>query len=175
MWFKDTGDTVLLLGETGDDLGGSEYLHAVYGQTRGPVPALDLNFEKNLQSAVLEAIKTGTVKSAHDIVDGGLAVALAECCFGNTENMLGAKITYQPQVRPDSLLFGESQSRILLTCAASDAEGLLKHFESKNIPAMTIGTVGGESLEINSLVSLPVGELADAFYNAMPSFMERIR
>ncbi|UCD62678.1 MAG: phosphoribosylformylglycinamidine synthase subunit PurL, partial [Candidatus Zixiibacteriota bacterium] len=89
-WFKDEGDVIFLLGENKEHLGASEYLHTIYRQTRGGVPELDLDFERDLQKALLEAIKAGLVRSAHDCSEGGLAVALAEGCVSNRENQLGA-------------------------------------------------------------------------------------
>ncbi len=173
-WFKDSGDVILLLGETKEELGASEYLHTVQNQTRGPVPALDLTFEKKLQDSVLDAIKTGCVKSAHDLSDGGLAVALTEGCISNAENQIGAAVTLRTDIRPDCLLFGESQSRILVSCAPADADRLKQHFESGGIPVEQIGAVGGDHLKINDLIDSALSDLSTAYCATLPRKMEEV-
>ncbi|MBD3404431.1 phosphoribosylformylglycinamidine synthase subunit PurL [candidate division GN15 bacterium] len=171
-WFQQAGDKIILLGTTGDDLGGAEYLHVMHRLTRGPVPALDLNAEKNLQDALLTAIQGGMIRSAHDVADGGLAIALTECCISNRDAMLGASVTIDSPVRPDSLLFGESQSRVLISVAAERANAVMTHFNAGGVPAAVIGTVGGDRLIVNQLVNVEIDKLAERYYNAMPEFME---
>jgi len=173
-WFKDEGDVIMLLGTTEEHLGGTEYLKTIHGQTRGEVPPLDLAFEKKLQSALLEAIRSGRIKSAHDCADGGLAVALAEGCISNRDQQLGVVIESGEQLRPDALLFGEAQSRVVISCETAQADALLKHLADQEIPARVIGTVGGNALKIDNLVDLPLAKLDEAFYHAMPGLMDQI-
>ncbi|MEW6051678.1 MAG: phosphoribosylformylglycinamidine synthase subunit PurL [Candidatus Zixiibacteriota bacterium] len=173
-WFKDEGDVVFLLGRNTEELGGSEYLHVIHGQTRGPVPQLDLQFEKKLQAALLEAIWSGRIKSAHDVSDGGLAIAVAESCITNRENQLGARITPNDSIRPDCLLFAESQSRVIVSCSPNDAGWLQDWFDSKQIPVARIGVVVGDGLMINKLIDLPLSRLDETFYTALPRIMERV-
>ncbi|MEE8576616.1 MAG: phosphoribosylformylglycinamidine synthase subunit PurL [candidate division Zixibacteria bacterium] len=174
-WFAQNGDMIFLLGSSGNDLGASEYMHVVFDRTVGPVPKVDLTFEKLLQGSLLQAIQNGLVVSAHDISDGGLAIALAECSVSNREQMLGAKVSISAEgIRPDALLFGESQSRIIISARPESAPKLKALFEKANIPIENIGTVGGDSIVINDLVDLPVSQVADAFYNSMPQFMEKV-
>jgi len=173
-WFKDNGDVILLLGMNREELGASEYLHNVFGETRGTVPEIDLRFEKQLQDSLLAAIQQRLVKSAHDVSDGGLAIALAEGCISNREKMIGASITLNDTIRKDCLLFGESQSRVIVTCSSSDASKLEQWFKSRQVPVAKIGSVGGKNLKIAGLIDLPIESLADAFYTAMPKFMERV-
>ncbi len=173
-WFKDDGDVILLLGETKEELGASEYLHTVHDQTRGPVPELDLTFEKKLQESVLEAIKAGNVKSAHDLSDGGLAIALTEGCISNSENQIGATVSLKTTIRPDCLLFGESQSRILISCAPADADRMKQQFENDGVPIEQIGTVGGDRLRINDLIDSALSDLSTTYYTALPRKMEEV-
>jgi phosphoribosylformylglycinamidine synthase len=173
-WFKNEGDVIFLLGATREELGGSEYLHTIHKLTRGAVPSLDLAFEKMLQDAVLAAIRNGLLHSAHDCADGGLAIALAEACISNNEHLIGAMITLDESIRADALLFGESQSRIIVSCEAPNADAVESLFRAEGIPIERIGTVGGDRLTINRLVDQPLTALADAFYNAMPRFMEQV-
>jgi len=170
-WFKDRGDIIFLLGENKDHIGASEYLHAVFGVNKGEVPPLDLQFEKRLQDALLELIKFKMVKSAHDVSDGGLAVTLGECCISNRERQLGAEIKIDEILRPDSLLFGETQSRIIISCATRDEQEIESFFARHDVPCAMIGTVGGPSLKINNLVNVSLAAMSDAFFNAMPRFM----
>jgi len=113
-WFKANGDVIVLLGRTREELGGSEYLALWHGMVRGAPPWIDLAVEKQVQQVCAAAIAQGIVRSAHDVSDGGLAVALAECCITAPEQFRGVVIELQGAIRPDALLFGESQSRIIL-------------------------------------------------------------
>jgi len=173
-WFKSEGDVVLLLGENREHLGASEYLHTFLGLSRGTVPPLDLELEKKLQDDLLAAITRGWIRSAHDCSDGGLAVALAECCISNRERPIGANITLEDKMRADALLFGETQSRVVISCAAGDAEAVMDFFGILGVPCARIGAVGGGSLKINDLIDLPLARLDDAFFNSMPAFMEKV-
>src|SRR5262249_26277393 len=91
--FSVVDDAIVLLGEPTNELGGSEYLATIHGIVAGAPPKCDLDAEKKLIDAVLDAIGRGVVRSAHDISDGGLAVALAECCVGDIEALMGAEIS----------------------------------------------------------------------------------
>jgi len=173
-WFKDEGDVVFLLGENREHIGGSEYLHTFFGLSRGGVPPLDLAFEKKLQDDLLAAITRGWIRSAHDCSDGGLAVALAECCISNREAQIGARITLDDTIRTDALLFGETQSRVVITCAPGDADAVMDFFGILGMPCAKIGTVGGGRLKVNDLVDLPLERLDRAFFDSMPAFMERV-
>ena len=172
--FKDNGDTILLVGENKNELGASEYLHALFNQTIGTVPAIDLDYEKRLQSALLAAIQKGLVKSAHDCSEGGLAVAITECCISERENMVGASIKISDELRSDCLLFGETQSRVILSCDSKNENELIAVFKKQNVSCQTIGTTGGNRLTINDMISVDLKDLAEAFYNALPELMEKV-
>lgn len=171
-WFKNDGDVIFLLGTTGDDLGASEFLHVVHKQTRGPVPPLDLVAEKNLQDTLLAVIQRGLVVSAHDVSDGGLAIALAECCISNVDHQRGGSVTVASDVRLDSLLFGESQSRVVVSTAPERADIFETQVRNAGIPVARIGIVGGDRLQFNDLIDIDLDSLSSAYYNAMPTFME---
>jgi len=170
-WFKDEGDVVCLIGRNSDHLGASEYLHTIFGETRGAVAPLDLQFERRMQEVLLAAIRAGEIKSAHDAADGGLAVALAECCIARRERPIGAAITTGEDIRPDALLFGEAQSRVIVSCEPGRLANLGRRFERAQIPLRKIGTVGGDRLTIDTLVTMPLADMNDAWYNAMKRFM----
>jgi len=171
-WFNQPGDIILLLGENREELGASEYLHTIHKQTRGAVPELDLSFELNLQKALLRAIQNGLIVSAHDCADGGFAVALAECCISNREQQNGATVDLEDAIRPDCLLFGETQSRVIISCQPQELDNLMNHFQNSSVPCTEIGQVGGDRLVINDLIEISLTDISRLFYEAMPSLME---
>jgi phosphoribosylformylglycinamidine synthase II len=176
-WFKDQGDIIVLLGETKEELGASEYLKVIHNLVKGNAPDLNLEGEKRIQDACLEMIQKGLVKSAHDCSEGGLAVALTECCIFSP-NLWGANIKLKDNVRLDALLFGESQSRIVVTTEEKNLNALKELALKHKIPLSEIGQVGREKLKIsvgsgeNILIDLPVRDLIDLYDNAIERIME---
>jgi phosphoribosylformylglycinamidine synthase len=172
MDFKKEGDVIVLLGENKQELGASEFLKVIHKLVKGDAPELDLDREKKIQDACLAMIRAGIVKSAHDCSDGGLAVALAECCVSSPAHV-GAKIRLKQEMRADALLFGESQSRIIVTADEKDLGKIEEIAKSHEIPFERIGQVAGSTLVIEGLVDLPVEKLADAYDNAIQRIMEK--
>jgi len=170
-WFKESGDLIYLMGETKEELGASEYIYSIFNKTSGPVPEIDLSFEKQVQDTVLEAIKAGYIKSAHDCSDGGLAVALAECCISNRERMIGASINLDEDIRTDCLLFGETQSRIIVSTKKENGVKLVDLCAKNNIPVSAIGIAGGEMFSINNLINLSLPDLSEAYYESLPKIL----
>lgn len=127
MSFKNNGDSVYLVGKTYDDLGGSEYLKEVHGLVNGNI-SIDLQVEKKLQKVTIKSIQKGIVNSAHDLADGGFAVSLVECLL---DNNFGVNISLQNKdnIRNDSLLFGETQSRIIFSVSPEKEKEFEKIFE----------------------------------------------
>ncbi|RMG64177.1 MAG: phosphoribosylformylglycinamidine synthase subunit PurL [Calditrichaeota bacterium] len=170
--FVQPGDDIWLVGETFPELGGSELLRTTYGKVLGDCPHLDLDLEKRTQRAVLQAIRTGLVHSAHDVAEGGLAVALAECCLMNQENPLGAKVRFsQPAMRPEWFLFSESQSRFILSAPPAAREQLHDLFQQAGISAQPIGTVGGNQLIIEPWIQLDLDRLSAVYYQTIAQRM----
>ena len=151
--FQNAGDVIVLIGGPadggiGEELGASLYLREIHGLKRGAPPKLDLDREKKMHAAVLAAIRAGLVRSAHDLAEGGLLVALAECAIGGAKH-LGANVLLDiPHQRNDALLFGETQSRALLTVAPDQLGALLSLFQSAGVVPRQIGVVGGDSLKV---------------------------
>jgi len=149
-WFKDEGDVILLIGKTRDDLGGSEYLKVLHHREQGSPPFLSLETEQTVQDFILKLIHEGLVRSAHDCSDGGLAVALAECCVSAPDMRRGAVVRLTlDSLRRDALLFGESQSRVILSVKSDQAETILDRAGDAGIPAMKLGIVGGDRIVID--------------------------
>ncbi|KGE19434.1 phosphoribosylformylglycinamidine synthase subunit PurL [Paenibacillus wynnii] len=172
--FKQEGDAILLLGVTQAELGGSEFQYAVHGVTEGRPPALDLETEKKLLNAVLSTIRAGLVRSAHDLSEGGLSVALAESCISGG---IGANVELSANgLRSDVALFSETQSRIVLTSAPERAEELKAAIAAAGVPVEIIGTVGGDRLRVNldgtAVLDEPVAELKFVWEDAIPCLMK---
>ncbi|MFB0519147.1 MAG: phosphoribosylformylglycinamidine synthase subunit PurL [Acidobacteriota bacterium] len=172
--FKEEGDIILLLGETNDELGGSEYLSAVHKLEKGEPPTLDLSLEKGVQETCRELIRRGLVHSAHDCSEGGLAVALAECCF-HTQRSVGASVELKSSsIREDAFLFGEAQSRILVSVPRQRMKETERLLDKSSIPWEVIGRVGGEALRVTCegevLIDHPIREL----YHLWSTALERL-
>ncbi|HEY4391897.1 MAG TPA: phosphoribosylformylglycinamidine synthase subunit PurL [Paenibacillus sp.] len=172
--FKNEGDAILLLGDTYGELGGSEFQAVVHGATEGRPPQLDLNKEKSLLNAVLKAIQSGFVQSAHDLSEGGLAVALAESCISGG---LGAQIELPAsELRADIALFSESQSRILLSSSPNQVDELVQLIGQHGVPVRVIGSVEGKDLVVHAsgaaVVNRPVQELKQVWEDVIPCLMK---
>ncbi|MCK8489148.1 phosphoribosylformylglycinamidine synthase subunit PurL [Paenibacillus sp. MBLB2552] len=171
--FKSAGDIVFLLGETKAELGGSELQAVVHGVVEGRPPQLDLDVEKKLLGAVLTAIQGGLVRSAHDLSEGGLAVALAESCISGG---IGAKVDVASELRSDFALFSESQSRILLSASPEKAEALEKRLAERGVPAARIGVVEGLELNVavngTGVLNKPVEQLKRVWEDVIPCLMQ---
>lgn len=172
--FKREGDVVVLLGETRVELGGSEFQYVLHGVTEGRPPVLDLAVEKRLQRALLSAIQSGLVASAHDLSEGGLAVALAESCISGG---LGAQVNVQTSLRADHALFSESQSRVLLSVSPDQWSALEALLREHAVPAVVLGTVVGEkqlSVQVNgtSVIQTAVEALEKVWKDAIPCLMK---
>ena len=167
--FKNDGDAIILIGENKEELGGSQYLSVMHDIKKGAPPAIDLEREKNVQAAASEMISRGLVSSAHDCSDGGLAVALAECCVLGER---GAAISIQDGMRTDALLFGESQSRIIVSAAPDKWDKIEAVCGKHNAPCTDIGEVKGDALIINDCINVAVADLKEAHSQAIPKAVE---
>jgi phosphoribosylformylglycinamidine synthase II len=169
-WFKDEGDVIILIGEIGNDLGGSQFLKVCHGRKEGPPPHVDFAHESKVQNAVRDLIREGLVKSAHDCSEGGLTVALAECCF-NPKELFGAKINLKASETPvTTVLFNESQSRILISVAPENAEKTMSLLRERAVPFQQLGKVGGDELclRVNEeTLRWQIADLHDDWWNAI--------
>lgn len=166
--FKDEGDTIILIGSNTpwaepETLAGSEALSILHDTTAGN-PSLDLELETKVQSLTRSLIQQGIAKSAHDISQGGLAVAIVESAI---QGNIGATIQHHDPITnwlPN--LFGEPQSRIILTCNSTDTDRILRTAKQTNTPATQVGAVGGDQIRINNLINLSLQTVADTWLNA---------
>jgi len=177
-YFQASGDAILLVGGFGDELGASHYLKVVHGLKIGPVPALDFAKERALHDALRGLIKSHLIKSAHDLSEGGLAVALGESSLAHPNPPplpLGAVIDLgDTGLRLDQLLFNETQGRIVLSVKPTDVAPILMLLELRGIHARRIGTVGGDLLKITAngtSLAWPLSELRGAWYDSIAQAM----
>jgi phosphoribosylformylglycinamidine synthase subunit PurL len=160
--FREAGDAVVLLGSGAGELGGSEYLFALHGLVRGVPPVLDLRQEAALQRLLVALAGDGLLSSAHDLAEGGLAVALAECCFDSgigveaavpaAETGPGESLEARrgPEAFADvATLFGESASRAIVSTAPAHLDELLARAGAAGVPAVVIGRTGGARVRLS--------------------------
>jgi phosphoribosylformylglycinamidine synthase subunit PurL len=173
--FKDNNDIILILGaENKGEIGGSEYLSYIHSLVTGRIPDIDLQLEVRLQDSLRELIMSGLIKSAHDISDGGLAVGLSECCISDSNTCRGANIRLSKNgLRRDRLLFGEDQSRIIITTERKNVENIINRMHHKDIYCKEIGIVGGSIFEIEGIIKLSVDDMKEKYYTAIESIMEK--
>lgn len=171
--FKNAGDTLALLGATADDLSISEYVATVEERSTdemilgGRVPVIDLERESAVQEAALRAGLSGLLNSAHDCSDGGLAVALAECCFSSlNRDAIGAEVDLGGTLEIPARLFSESPSRIIVSFDPSALGQMEEIAAHANCPLTILGRTGGSQLSIKAdgeeVINLPVSELEAA-------------
>jgi phosphoribosylformylglycinamidine synthase subunit PurL len=161
MPFKNDGDLVVLLGESKEELGGTEYLKVIHNLEQGLPPQLDLSLEKAVQDVCRESIQAGIISSAHDCSDGGLAVTLAECCITGNK---GLKVDIETdKIRNDAFLFGETQSRIVVSLSENHLDNLQAIANKYEIPIQVLGKIEGNSLKISNLLDLEIKQLETAW------------
>ncbi|HST29480.1 MAG TPA: phosphoribosylformylglycinamidine synthase subunit PurL, partial [Chthoniobacterales bacterium] len=185
-WFKNEGDEIVLIGKIGDELGGSRFLKVCHGKKIGPPPKVDLAHEIKIQESVRELIRAGLVQSAHDCSEGGLAVAVAESCF-NPKERFGAQITVEAPVSgaensnkaagtdATTVLFNESQSRIIISVAPKNLEKAISVLENAGVPFQRLGQVGGNQLRIEAAkqkFAWPIAQLYDDWWNSIRRLVE---
>jgi phosphoribosylformylglycinamidine synthase len=190
--FKNEGDIIILVGtvagigdagdginDPGHSLGGSQYLKVLHGLKMGPPPQIDFELELKVQNVVRDLIREGLVKSAHDCSEGGLAVALAECCF-NPEKLLGADIccSHGPMGRRGqtshsdvaTVLFNESQSRIVISVAPENLDNTISILHERKVPFQHLGKVDGDQLQIqvnDEKFACSIADLYDDWWNSI--------
>jgi phosphoribosylformylglycinamidine synthase len=160
--FQAAGEAVFLLGETREELSGSEWAHVVHGHLGGRPPAVDLAAEKALAALLADGV--GLLTSAHDLSEGGLAQGLVECALRRD---VGARVTLPGD--PFVALFSESAGRVLVTVAPDDAARLEELAGRHGVPLTALGTTGGDALEVADQFTLPLAEVRAAWSATLPA------
>ena len=166
--FAGDGLVVALLGaDTGEidssDLAGTEYLQCIHGRVEGS-PKIDIGLEKRVQQACRRAIDQALIASAHDCSEGGLAVALAECSI---QRGIGFTGDFPVSGRWDAALFGERQSRIIVSLPEGQWDALASLTSSLRVPVVRLGYTGGDRFRLNGNVDLPVSQISDVWNNGL--------
>jgi phosphoribosylformylglycinamidine synthase len=154
-----------------DGIGGSEYLKLIHDKVTGDAPDINIESEKYLIKAVLELIRNKHINSAHDVADGGIAVAVAEGCLMKRTSPIGCDVIIKHNVRRDFMLFNESQSRIIISLGKENEEKVKKICEKHTIKYENIGTVGGKSVKIND-ININLEKAMDSYYNSIKKVMD---
>jgi phosphoribosylformylglycinamidine (FGAM) synthase-like enzyme len=170
--FKNPGDAIIELGVNKGEIGGSEYLAMRKNKILGDAPGIDLEYESRIHTLCQKYAAKKLVTSMHDISDGGLAVALIECL--NTSDDLGCTIELNnlEKIRYDFLLFGESQSRIIVSCRPVNLNVVLHEAKKLKIDAKKIGDVTKKRIvHIGNIIDLTVKELLNVYNCSIESRM----
>jgi phosphoribosylformylglycinamidine synthase len=178
--FKEEGRAVVLLGGYGsaDEVrfGGTQYAKAVLRTLWGLPPALDMEYEKRVHAAIREVVTSGLAESSHDVGEGGLAVALAECCA----NGIGAGVELTVEQRPELAPFHEGPSRVVVSTAA--AEAIEKIAAKHRVECVRLGVTMKEKLRVTlmngdgtkTLIDVPVKQLREVWENALEGMLNPV-
>jgi phosphoribosylformylglycinamidine synthase len=176
--FQRAGDLIILLGEGRGELGGSLYLEQVHGLVRGLPPALDLAAEKALQSLLVGLAAQRLLHSAQDCSDGGLAVAVAESCFGSGAGaeiaIEGVAVSSDTHLNAAAALFGETASRVVVSAASDRVTDILQMAAAAHVPARVIGETGGNRLRMSVAGRVLVDVAVEEAERAWSSTIDRL-
>ncbi|MGH9749581.1 MAG: phosphoribosylformylglycinamidine synthase subunit PurL [Candidatus Polarisedimenticolia bacterium] len=175
-WFRRDGDLIFLMGDGTPGLAASEYLSVVHGREAGRPAPVDPAKERALHHALRSARDANLTVSAHDCGEGGLAVALLECCISNPAGVIGASIELEAKGRLDALLFGESPTRAIVS-APPESRARLEHVAgAAGVGLRLLGRAGGERLTIaaggTQVVDLEVASARAAWLTALPGLLQ---
>jgi phosphoribosylformylglycinamidine synthase len=178
--FREHGDAIVVLGHCNGALGGSQYLSWLTGESYGPAPHVDLAAERALVDFLVEAAGRGLLRSAHDVSEGGLAVALVESAFLAAEPLgLRADLTaLTRRVDPVQLCFAEDQGRAVVSCEPGRVQEVLTLAHKRGVPAEAVGHVGAPGGQVRLVANgfaleRPVARLHETWARAIPRRMER--
>ena len=174
-WFKNEGDLIAILGDTYDETDGSEYQKLFNGKIAGIPPKIDLDQESNLIKTLIELANKSIINSAHDLSEGGIAVALAECCFSKNKNfgfIVNLDNINVKKLNIPVLLFSESQSRCIVSINKNNLQKLKDITSENSINLKLIGVVGGNKMIIENILDLRV---EDVYQQWDKAFEEKLR
>ncbi|HOZ87336.1 MAG TPA: AIR synthase-related protein, partial [Bacteroidia bacterium] len=166
--FKNQGDVIYLIGENKNDISSSEYLYSYCKIKNSPAPYFDLDTEHQVQQAVTALIRAGLLNSAHDVSDGGLFMTLLESAMVNN---LGFEISSDTSLRKDAFLFGEAQSRVVVSVSAGKTEALETQLTKLGLKFSKLGSVNGKGLVIDGKDYGSVAEYKIAFDTSIEGYL----
>ena len=162
--FTETGAQILLLGETRAEFGGSLWAWLRHGHLGGVPPAVDLEAERALAHVLVTAAARGLLAAAHDLSDGGLAIALAESCLSG-----GTGCAIALPADPATFLFSESAGRAVVAVRSGAESEMASLCDQSRVPTLALGATGGSALEVSGLFAVPLDELRDVHRGALPA------
>jgi phosphoribosylformylglycinamidine synthase subunit PurL len=171
--FGETGDLIFMVGASELSLGGSQYLKKLYGRVAGRLAGIELEFEKALQETLRELVTGGMLSSAHDLAEGGLAVALAECVISGG---IGAEVDLPGKQELLLALYGEGPSRVLISLPPANVTQVGEICMTAGLPMVKLGTVGGDALIIKRsgdiIIQLGHSEMKKAYGEVFSCLMK---
>ncbi len=167
--FKNEGDSIYLIGSSKNDIASSEYLFSYHKVKNTPAPAFNLDEEFEVQKAVKTIIKERVIQSAHDCSDGGLFIALLESAMPNG---LGFNISSDDSIRNDAFLFGEAQSRVIVSVKKEDEDKFIDLMMESRAEFEYLGDVGGKELIIDEEKFGTVSEFKNTFDNSLGELLK---
>ena len=167
--FKSAGDHIYMVGSPSNDINSSEYLRVVHGVQYSPAPHFDIDEEYALQQAIQSLIKNGVIRSAHGVSEGGLLAALTECAIASG---LGFSVETDSNFRKDAYLFGEYQSRVIVTVDTAREDDLVNYLNGNNVPFSMLGQVQGDRLDIDGQDFGPIADWSSFYNNRLGEMME---
>jgi phosphoribosylformylglycinamidine synthase len=166
--YKEEGDLLYLVGMSRNDINSSEYLHKLHGVEFSPAPHFDLAEEVRLQKAVSKLIGASVISSAHDTAEGGLFVTLCESGFNRG---LGFDVKMNSAIRKDAWLFGESQSRVVVSVSPGQEAAMLEVLSTQGVPCEKLGTVTGGAVRIDGESWGQINDWKERYDTAIEQFM----
>ncbi|OJW76284.1 phosphoribosylformylglycinamidine synthase subunit PurL [Spirosoma sp. 48-14] len=167
--FKATGDLIYLVGPSTSDIASSEYLYSYRGINASPAPYFDFETEWRVQEGIKTMIRNGWLQSAHDVSDGGLFVTLAESAMTGNK---GFAIESDTRYRADAFLFGESQSRVVISVSPDQQQHVVKYLEDSILPFQFLGTVTDGDFSIDTATVMSVSDAKGLYDNALGEIMK---
>jgi phosphoribosylformylglycinamidine synthase len=168
--FKEKGDIIFLIGKSMNDLASSQYLYSVAGVKASPPPHFDLDVEYSIQKAVMGLIRGGMIASAHDVSDGGLYITLVESAMPRE---LGFDITCPAEVRQDAFLFGEAQSRIVVSVNMKQETEFIDYMMDLGVPFSALGHVTKAELRIDDSSFGFISDVKKNFMTSLENLIEK--
>ncbi len=170
-FFKEEGDLIYILGEDFEELGGSEYLKIIHNKVMGDSPKINLEVEKILHNSLLGLIHKNLIESAHDVSEGGIISALAECCIINEENPIGAEVNIPVKSREDFSLFSETQSRVIVSVLKNNKDKFESYLKENYQSFILLGKTGGTDLFVNNKIQISIKRLIELYYSTIQNIM----
>lgn len=171
--FKAKGEDIFLLGNFSPSFGGSEYMSRVHGLVEGDAPDIDTFEESKLCEALVKLSEGRLISSAHDLSDGGLAVALAECCISDLKYRIGCNFKFKPKgMRSDLLLFGETQGCALISAAKNHRSEIVEIAGRIGIECTLAGETSEDRIIVNDSINLNLDEASGDYFESISAVME---